>query len=268
MKPKLTTGDSNEQENAEKLEVDLHPKLPRNNTPKNQAESIDFSNNVEFSASNGIIIRGSSLDKGASLNITSQKVPLELVSQKVSIKHNENQLSHKSSSLNQMKIVYDPTVLLNMIKSSGPITRLFRIWPGNNRFYFSGSLMTGPPTDKVSNYFAWTGIIVINVLFYSVAAPFLWNYVNPFFPILSSYLFCMTVGFLLVTSYSDPGIIPRRSILLAARGKVPDRYSEKAIRMAETLQTGAAFNRGSSKNASRYCKICQIYRPRRTEHCK
>lgn len=236
---------------------------------RNHMESIDFSKNVEFSVSNGVVV-GTSINKGISLNITPKKIPLETVPQKVPAKFKGIQLPLKSGSLEEIPERYDPKTLLKVLRSSGPITRLFRIWPGNNRFCFNGSLMTGPSTDVTSNCFTWIAIIIIiNAVFYAVATPFLWNHVNPFFPILNTYLLCMTIGFLLLTSFTDPGIIPRRGILLATKGEVPERYSGKARRASETLQPFASQNRSPGKKAkTRYCKICQIHRPPRTEHCK
>ena len=244
------------------------PKRLETRPPGNQLDSIDFSKNVEFSASNVVISGGNSGNKEISLSTSPKKIQLELEAQQTPSKPKESQIPKKSDHLNEIPEKYDPAVILKMLRSSGPITHLFRIWEGNNRFWFNGSLMTGPPTDGTSNCFTWGAIIIVNIIFYSLAVPFLWNHVHPFFPILSSYLLCMTVGFLLLTSFTDPGIIPRKSILLATRGEIPERYTEKASRETDTLQTLVTRKRKPLKTRNRYCKICQIYRPPKAEHCR
>mmetsp|Transcript_17071 Transcript_17071/g.19168 ORF Transcript_17071/g.19168 Transcript_17071/m.19168 type:complete len:365 (+) Transcript_17071:359-1453(+) len=132
--------------------------------------------------------------------------------------------------------------------------RLYKLWPGRNIFYCRGVLISGPKSDRVANAFAWLAIIGTQALFIAFAAPFLWNSDGQAIPIVSSALFLSTVVFMLLTQFSDPGIIPRRKVF-ALNGSVPEKFSSEVV-----IRT--------PDHGLKYCNTCQIYRPERTSHCR
>jgi len=141
---------------------------------------------------------------------------------------------------------------------------LYKIWPGNNRFYFDGRLMTGPETDKYPNMAAWVFVIGINVLFFGAALPFLADQLASLLPFLSSYLCISTVTFFLLTSFTDPGIIPRKCVW-ELNGAIPKPYCD----LSRKEHSGVGiFQRKMAENSLEFCTICQIYRPPKAVHCK
>jgi len=101
---------------------------------------------------------------------------------------------------------------------------LWEIWPGNNGFFFDGRLMTELETDKYSNLAVWVFVIAISVIFFAAALPFLGDELMSLFPFLFSYLCLSTVVFFLLTSFTDPGIVPRKCVC-ELNGEVPKSSS-------------------------------------------
>lgn len=50
-------------------------------------------------------------------------------------------------------------------------------------------------------------------MFFILIAPYLWKEIHPIYPIIIIMLFLCTVVFLLLTSCSDPGIIPKKMLI-------------------------------------------------------
>ena len=79
------------------------------------------------------------------------------------------------------------------------------------RFVFhDAGVMTGPLEDCASNCCAWSSIVGISTCYFVLAAPTVWAD-SPALPLISAALLLVTIGFLMATSFSDPGIIPRKS---------------------------------------------------------
>ena len=79
--------------------------------------------------------------------------------------------------------------------------------------------MTGPGSDRWINLCAWVLIIGLYTAFITQVAPNIWvDYTVYVFSSMA--LFVFTILSLLLTSFTEPGIIPRKSIQLALEGKV------------------------------------------------
>jgi len=128
--------------------------------------------------------------------------------------------------------------------------------------------MTGPKTDKLPNMIAWIFVIGINIFFFSVAFPFLLDELTALLPVLSSYLFASTVILFLLTSFTDPGIIPRKCVW-ELNGEVPQPYCGVSFRKESSeISQSNVSQKKFLENSMKFCNICQIYKPARTAHCK
>ncbi|OMJ94832.1 hypothetical protein SteCoe_1851 [Stentor coeruleus] len=127
--------------------------------------------------------------------------------------------------------------------------RLWQVWPGKNRFCCSGKCMTGPKSDLLYYIPSIAALIVIPNTFFIFAAPYIWQKVTVILPILSVILYLLTLSAYILTTFTDPGIIPRKTIT-----EIIDHESSKIDIM--------------SIDMSKYCSTCQIFRPRRSHHCK
>lgn len=89
--------------------------------------------------------------------------------------------------------------------------------------------MFGPITDRCHNIVAWFLLICISSAYFVLCSSFLWNEIHPVFVIIIVYLFLSTTVFLLLTIYTEPGIIPSKrtiEILSVSDPKAKERLSE------------------------------------------
>ena len=142
---------------------------------------------------------------------------------------------------------------------------LYEIWPGQNRFCCFGRCVTGTKRDLKYTILSWIIILAFTVLYFVFAVPPLMSSVTVLIPIISGILFLLTVTFFLLTSLSDPGIIPRREIF-ELFGEVPLKYT---ARVFDQYLTGPITPEKQTEilNAFKYCPTCKIFRPPRASHC-
>lgn len=126
-----------------------------------------------------------------------------------------------------------------------------------------------------ANMCAWFCILVLSGLYFGTAFPFYWAKVNPLLPLTALFFFLLTVGCLFAACYTDPGIIPRREVILALglQGRLKDQlgYDVLGEPMTPSLGSSDPSNmtvpselRGSGY---RWCSTCHIVRPPRASHC-
>jgi palmitoyltransferase ZDHHC9/14/18 len=108
------------------------------------------------------------------------------------------------------------------------IMRKWELFPGKNKFYCNGYLITAPST----NVFYLTVVLITGTsgLFFAFDCPFLAERITIGIPIIGGILYVFTMCSLLRTSFSDPGIIPRASKDEAA-------YIEKQIEVPNGLNS-------------------------------
>lgn len=160
--------------------------------------------------------------------------------------------------------------------------QLYKVWPSRSRFRFWGVLHMGGEEECAvfpgsgwswANCCNWTFILVPSVAFFVFAMPY---YGNKFvvYPVVAVFLFMLTVSFLLLACCSDPGIIPRREVILATRSR------EHLARVLGYDPLGLAASQshampdGNSlvppelqRQGYCWCRTCQIVRPPRASHC-
>lgn len=117
-------------------------------------------------------------------------------------------------------------------------------------------------TDKKSFWFTWIVILISGTLWGLTIFPFLWTRVSKVIPCLYLYLFTTTIIFLLLTTFTEPGIIPHKSILMH-NGLGKDKFFE-----FETRRELRKILRQMKIKRRKYCTTCQILRTERASHCR
>jgi len=193
--------------------------------------------------------------------------------------------------------------------------RLYQAWPGANRFCCQGLAMTGSPgvlwksstclhencpegmccrttagcvqkCDPLehplclefsgANICAWSCILLPSCLYYAYAAEYLWDQVHPALPLWTIFLFFFTISCLCLACCTDPGVIPRREVILATGSR--ERLKEQLGYDVLGDSTAGPNDKSLENNASRvpselrskgyrWCTTCKIIRPPRASHC-
>mmetsp|Transcript_28387 Transcript_28387/g.64293 ORF Transcript_28387/g.64293 Transcript_28387/m.64293 type:complete len:347 (-) Transcript_28387:483-1523(-) len=132
--------------------------------------------------------------------------------------------------------------------------KAYEAWPSRNRFCCGGRIMCGPAEDVFLTCGVWLSILLPSLLFFWQACPALLRDVGPFLPTAGAILFGTTVCLFCLTSYTDPGVIPRRAPSSA------DPPAGKQTRMVwiPSLEREVQL---------RWCVTCKLWRPPRSSHC-
>lgn len=91
--------------------------------------------------------------------------------------------------------------------------KVYEVWPGRNRFCCSGKCITGPASDWLANSCYYICLLGVMIPYYIFLAGPLWREITPALPICTTVCVVLSFVFLMVTAFSDPGIIPRRVFL-------------------------------------------------------
>mmetsp|Transcript_42687 Transcript_42687/g.91555 ORF Transcript_42687/g.91555 Transcript_42687/m.91555 type:complete len:362 (+) Transcript_42687:58-1143(+) len=148
---------------------------------------------------------------------------------------------------------------------------LYQVWPSQNTFFCRGWCMTGGSEECwAPNFCVWTCILVPSSIFFIFVFPQLWHRGAYALPLAVLGVFSMTVFLLCATCCTDPGILPRRSVILAT-GSAEDL--ENALGF-DILGGVPGQQRGEPELPShlrhqgyRWCRTCRIVRPPRASHC-
>ena len=95
--------------------------------------------------------------------------------------------------------------------------KLYKAWPGKNRFLPCGCIM-GPLKDFFANIYFYACAIIAIIPYSIFMLPKIWQ-ISPAIPILFYGSVVITTIFLNLTQCTDPGIIPRRPFLQNTAGK-------------------------------------------------
>jgi len=150
-----------------------------------------------------------------------------------------------------------------------PKLPLYQVWPSENMFFCRGLMMTGGSEDCwAPNLCVWTCILVPSGLFFTCVFPSLWHRGAYALPIAVLVVFLMTAGLLLATCCTDPGIIPRREVILATRCG-PELQAALGYDVLGGAGDGKEPQLDSKLKSQgyRWCRTCRIVRPPRASHC-
>jgi len=172
--------------------------------------------------------------------------------------------------------------------SAGAGARVWRLWKelqlgGNNRFLCGGRCITGPSIDNGYLLASWFFLLVPAISQFAVCGPWLWSHGDDWLCVLfTAVALTGAVLLMLLTSLTDPGIVPRRSLQRAVTG-LEMRVREVTLAPAVFLDTSpeAELQRRSAESwmppelgeeqrrlGYRWCETCLIVRPPRASHCK
>lgn len=174
----------------------------------------------------------------------------------------------------------DDSSVRTMIQLERPDAPLHTVWPSRSKFFCRGFCITGGETElgitpnwSMPNLCAWVCILAPCSLYFLWVLPHLLSQGIYMMPAATAVAFLTACGFLLATCCSDPGIIPRREVILA---------TNSAARVEEALgydvlasSTVPVDGRGGARNVPpalasrgyRWCRTCRIVRPPRASHC-
>mmetsp|Transcript_148841 Transcript_148841/g.414696 ORF Transcript_148841/g.414696 Transcript_148841/m.414696 type:complete len:459 (+) Transcript_148841:95-1471(+) len=168
--------------------------------------------------------------------------------------------------------------------------RVYTRWPAKSRFVCGGRCITGGEDEcpvrclggiSCANLAAWLCLLLPCGVYFAVVLPHMmrqWTPTPPFLlPVASVSLFIVTVALLLATCCSDPGIIPRRRLVLAtgSHARVTALLGHDLLGAEGLEPTGDALSDaekmvpdGLRQRGYRWCHTCQIVRPPRASHCR
>ncbi|XP_013859740.1 palmitoyltransferase ZDHHC9 [Austrofundulus limnaeus] len=149
------------------------------------------------------------------------------------------------------------------------ITRKVRKWeklPGKNTFCCDGRVMMA----RQKGVFYLTLFLIVGTcsLFFAFECPYLAVHLSPAIPVFAIILFLFVMAFLLRTSFSDPGVLPRalpeeasfiEMEIEAANGNVP--AGQRPPPRIRNVQINNQIVK------LKYCYTCKIFRPPRASHC-
>ena len=90
------------------------------------------------------------------------------------------------------------------------MTKLHELWNGNNRFLGCG--ITGPAKDLAANICVYITTVGATLAVSIWVTPTVWN-ITPVLPIALYIMVFFLIMFLILTSFTDPGIIPKKPFL-------------------------------------------------------
>lgn len=149
--------------------------------------------------------------------------------------------------------------------------RMYQVWPGKILFPCGGRCVTAYPSGPAAC--AWS-FILVPCGFYCLFVGRLWTEWYPLVPLAAACVFLLTTTFLCLTCCSDPGIIPRRQMIVAAG---LDRDLKELLGY-DVLGTGEPTGQADidssnmvpeelRKRGFKWCRTCKIIRPPRSSHC-
>ena len=146
------------------------------------------------------------------------------------------------------------------VKQNSPTNKFIQIkklWEAKNSFKWFGLFIKGPKNDNRSKYCYWVSFGIIQLLYFSMIAPYLLIKVSWLLFSFNFVMFFSTIVFSLITSYKDPGIIPRYPLLRAiSNGEIPKKFCKDS-------DDGEPKNPEDEK---KFWKTWKIWRPERASH--
>eukprot|EP00762_Andalucia_godoyi_P001351 ANDGO_04766.mRNA.1 Protein S-acyltransferase 8 len=133
--------------------------------------------------------------------------------------------------------------------------RLYKTFPGRNRFLCGGRMMVGP--DWKILCYAYLLMSAPMIVFYVLVAPKVTEYISMSLPIIVGFLHLIVLVSLFVTATADPGIVPRAP----PEPPVDPENPRPANPPWKEIEVSGR------KIRVKYCQTCRVYRPPRATHC-
>jgi len=182
-------------------------------------------------------------------------------------------MSYIGSSTPTAAALRAPTLQTNSSIRHNP--RIYEVWHqvgGRNQFLCRGRCITGPKIDFWYNCCAWSFIVVPTIFYFVFCSEYLWHHVNRLLPVLTACIFTATVVFMLLTSCTDPGIIPRHTLQAVVNGleqEVAEATGTPPLDMdAITAEPVCVLTQQQDEMGFRWCPSCKVVRPPRASHCR
>ncbi|PWN42006.1 zf-DHHC-domain-containing protein [Ceraceosorus guamensis] len=144
--------------------------------------------------------------------------------------------------------------------------RKWKSFQGANKFFCFGRIMTAD--DNPLPFFGATLVVVaFPILWFIFVAPFTWRHVSPAPVILTAYTWLVTLSSMMVTSWRDPGVLPRDldpdPPCTTSDGDPMDPEDPLAIPLPRVVRVPQ-----STDLKVKWCETCGTYRPPRASHCR
>ncbi|GAM19480.1 hypothetical protein SAMD00019534_026550, partial [Acytostelium subglobosum LB1] len=130
-----------------------------------------------------------------------------------------------------------------------------RRYEPNHRSYLNGRLITGP--DKMYFISAILLMFIPEIPFLVTVCPLFVEYVTAAIYPISIFLWLVSFVYLFITSYTDPGIVPR--------GVYNDQENPFASDHRQPLYKTIVIR--EIQHEVKWCETCSLYRPPRANHC-
>ncbi|KAF8921062.1 DHHC palmitoyltransferase-domain-containing protein, partial [Mucidula mucida] len=169
-------------------------------------------------------------------------------------------ISSRSPSPVASSFVPSPSKDLSRVPRD-PVVRRWQQHPSRNRFFLNGRLLTGgdAPYAFIASL---TVLFGIAALYAGTTAQWWWHNQGAggkAWVVITGYLALMTMSNMLVTAFSDPGILPRN---LDPEPPYHEIEGSDPAPMPRILKVRSDVVR------VKYCPTCLTYRPPRSTHCK
>jgi len=171
--------------------------------------------------------------------------------------------------------------LAEELGSSRDDVAVHEIWPvdhvgGRARILCGGRCVTGPPEiDDKFNLCAWTSILSPSIFFFVACCP---DFVHThlWFVILAATLFILTVAMAVLTSFTDPGIIPRPALQVLVPGLQEEVAKANGLegkpagekKFVEGCFPDAVIMDDLEEEGYWWCRWCHMVQPPRAKHCR